>query len=97
MRIAIIGRTEILYETACLLHASGHEIVCILTSKEAPEYTRKVIDFELLASTWDIPLRKALRFWSTPNFLVQHLRIVVGINYIRVVPQSVVDLFPYGI
>ena len=74
MRIAIIGRTEILYETACLLHASGHEIVCILTSKEAPEYTRKVLDFELLAFTWDIPFAKGSKILEHSNFLVQHLR-----------------------
>jgi len=40
MKIAIIGRTEILYDVAERLHAEGHELVCILTAKEAPEYTR---------------------------------------------------------
>ena len=44
MKIAIIGRTEILYETALMLRAAGHSIVFILTAKEAPEYTRKSDD-----------------------------------------------------
>ena len=98
MRIAIIGRTEILYETACLLHASGHEIVCILTSKEAPEYTRKVLDFELLAFTWDIPFAKGSKILEHSKFLSStSADIAVSINYTGVVPQSVIDLFPYGI
>ena len=33
MKIAIIGRAEILYETVILLQNSGYKIVCILTAK----------------------------------------------------------------
>jgi UDP-4-amino-4-deoxy-L-arabinose formyltransferase/UDP-glucuronic acid dehydrogenase (UDP-4-keto-hexauronic acid decarboxylating) len=45
-KIAIIGRTEILYETTLLLHAAGHKITCIITAKEAPEYIKTSEDFE---------------------------------------------------
>lgn len=45
MRIAIIGRTEILYDVAERLHDEGHELVCVLTAKEAPEYKRTADDF----------------------------------------------------
>jgi len=48
MKIAIIGRTELLYDTALRLKNAGHDIVCILTAKEAPEYTRKASDFRQL-------------------------------------------------
>lgn len=58
MKIAIIGRTKILYETACRLNASGHEIVCILTAKVAPEYTRGAEDFRKLAEQLSGPLCK---------------------------------------
>ncbi|GAB1465743.1 hypothetical protein MASR2M54_12430 [Aliarcobacter cryaerophilus] len=40
MKIAIIGRTEILYETVELLLKHGYEIPLIITSKEALEYTK---------------------------------------------------------
>ena len=35
MKIAIIGRSEALYDTVEYLHAAGFNIACILTAKEA--------------------------------------------------------------
>ena len=55
MKVAIIGRTEILYETIELLRSNNHEIVCILTAKEAPEYKRTALDFKNLAQQLRIP------------------------------------------
>lgn len=52
MKIAIIGRTEILYDTALRLRETGHEIACILTAKEALEYTRTAADFRDLVQAW---------------------------------------------
>jgi len=51
MKIAIIGRTELLYETIWKLHEAGHNIACILTAKAAPEYTRTEADFREKANT----------------------------------------------
>ena len=48
MKIAIIGRTETLYNTAELIIKRGHEIVCIITAKEAPEYLKTREDFAKL-------------------------------------------------
>ena len=45
MRIGIIGRSEILYDTVLELKNAGHEICFIITSKEAPEYIKKTEDF----------------------------------------------------
>ncbi len=98
MKIAIIGRTEILYETAIRLRDIGHEISCIVTAKEAPEYTRKASDFRDLAKNLRVP------FAQGPN-IVEHtdlLRssaadIAVSINFTGVVPQSVIDIFPFGV
>ncbi|MBT5925227.1 MAG: hypothetical protein HOH33_01265, partial [Verrucomicrobia bacterium] len=50
MRIAIIGRTEILIKAAERLLDQGHTIPLVITSKEAPEYTKSTDDFERLAS-----------------------------------------------
>lgn len=35
MRIAIIGRTEVLYDIGEYLYAAVHTIACILTAKDA--------------------------------------------------------------
>jgi methionyl-tRNA formyltransferase len=98
MRIAIIGRTELLYDTALRLHEEGHQVVCILTAKEAPEYTRTAADFRDLAGTWQIPFAQGGRISSQTNFLRNaQADIAVSINYTGVVPQPVIDLFPLGV
>lgn len=98
MRIAIIGRTEILYETACSLRAAGHEIVCILTAKEAPEYKRTAADLKALAQNWSIPFEQGPRITDHVEFLrASQADIGVSINFTGVIPQSVIDIFPLGI
>jgi len=98
MRISIVGRTELLYETALRLHAAGHQIVCILTAKEAPEYTRTAADFRAMADTWQIPFAQGGHISEHADFLqAAQADIAVSINYTGVVPQSVIDLFPLGV
>ena len=100
MRIAIIGRTEILYETALRLKQQGHEIALIITAKDAPEYTKTVADFQALAKGYKIP------FICTPRILdaldiinksSKSIDIGVSLNYISIIPQSFINLFPLGI
>jgi methionyl-tRNA formyltransferase len=98
MKVAIIGRTEILYETACRLHAAGHEIVCILTAKEAPEYTRGAEEFRRLAEQWSVPYASSAKILDYRDFLAASgADIAVSINYSGVIPEVVTDLFPLGI
>lgn len=98
MKIAIIGRTEILYETACRLHSAGHEIVCILTAKEAPEYIRGAEDFRRLAEQWSVPYSCSAKIIDYRDFLAaSDADIAVSINYSGVIPAAVTDLFPLGI
>jgi methionyl-tRNA formyltransferase len=99
MRIAIIGRTEILHATAVHLREQGHDIALIITAKEAPEYTTTSAVFQVLAEAWGIP------FIHTPRIeeaietirLMPQIDIGVSLNYSGVIPQSVIDLFPLGI
>jgi methionyl-tRNA formyltransferase len=98
MRIAIIGRTEILYDMALQLSAAGHEIVCILTAKEAPEYTRTAEDFRALAAQWAVPFASSARICEHNDFLVQaRADIAVSMNYSGVIPDKITALFPLGI
>lgn len=98
MKIAIIGRTEVLYDTAVRLRQAGHEIACILTAKEAPEYTKTAEDFRLLASEWGIPFARGSKIREHAGFLAEvQADIGVSINFTGIVPQSVVDLFPLGV
>lgn len=98
MRIAIIGRTEILYDTAVLLREAGHAITCILTAKEAPEYTRTALDFQALAQAWNVPFAQGARILEHLEFLrASRSDIAVSINYPGIIPREVIDVFPAGI
>lgn len=98
MRVAIIGRSEILYDTAVRLRAAGHEVVCILTAKEAPEYQRGAEDFRALAEQWAVPFVSSARIREHRDFLAQaRPDIAVSINYSGVIPEEITALFPLGI
>jgi methionyl-tRNA formyltransferase len=101
MRIAIIGRSQLLFETALLLLKNGHEIRLVVTAKEAPEYTKTSADFEQLARN------VGASYIYTPKInLGQYVEEIKGlgtidigisINYTGVILQEVIDLFPFGI
>ena len=99
MRIAIIGRTEILYKTAERLLARGHSIGLILTAKEAPEYITTAHDFEHLAQKINAPFIKTARIDEATKAIkaMPAMDIAVSLNYSGVIPQSVIDCFRLGI
>jgi methionyl-tRNA formyltransferase len=98
MKIAIIGRSEILYDTAIKLDRAGFDLACIITAKEAPEYTRKVSDFKNLAKKLNIPLKEAVNIDKQKNFLCDlYADIAVSVNFPGVISKSIIDIFPHGI
>jgi methionyl-tRNA formyltransferase len=98
VRVAIIGRTEVLYDTALALREAGHEIVSILTAREAPEYARTAEDYRRLAGAWGVPFAQGAKISEHADFLRSAgADIGVSINFTGIVPQSVIDLFPLGV
>ena len=101
MKVAIIGRTSILYNCAKILLDNHYEIPLIITSKEAPEYTINSNDFKKLAE--DI----GAKFIYTPkineeeiitNILsLGEIDLAVSINYSGVISQKVINLFRFGL
>ncbi len=101
MKIAIIGRSELLFETAELLLKKGFEIPLVITSKSAPEYKKKEQDFKALAD------RINAKFIQTGkinrNKVIDKIKslgiidIAVSINYSGVIAADIIDLFPMGI
>lgn len=98
MKVAIIGRTEILYETVELFLKNGYKIPLIITSKEAPEYTKTSKDFEELA-------KKIGAKYIYTNKLDEYkeeiksagCEIAVSLNYSSIISQDVIDLFTLGV
>jgi len=98
LKIAIIGRTEILYDSALVLRQAGFEIACILTAKEAPEYERTALDFKALSEAWVVPFEQGPKITDHIDFLrASNADIGVSINYTGIIPQYVIDIFPLGI
>jgi len=98
MRVAIIGRTEILYDTIQLLLKNGHAITCILTNKEAPEYTKTAADYEALATTLSVPFASTAQIAKAKAMLeASRSDIGVSFNYAGVIPKKITDMFPLGI
>ena len=98
MRVAIIGRTEALYDAAQLLHRSGHSIVCIITAKAAPEYSKREADFEQLAAELNIPFVHSVRIENElPILQAVQAEIGLSVNYPAIIPETVTATFPLGI
>ena len=49
MKIGIIGRPELMFNTAKILIENDYEIPLIITATEAPEYKKNAEDFKKLA------------------------------------------------
>ena len=99
MRVALIGRTEVLYNTAKLLLAQGYEIALIITAKETPEYKITSKDFEGFSKKEKIPYLYTSNIVSALDFINECGQVDVGvsINYSGIIPSSIIDLFPLGI
>jgi methionyl-tRNA formyltransferase len=98
MRIAVIGRSEILYEMALLLENKGHEISCIITSREAPEYERTARDYAMLSDHLNTPFGNGSKIVEFSELIKDSQSdIAVSFNYTGIIPQDVIDMFPLGI
>ena len=98
MKVAIIGRTEVLYETIELLIDCGYAIPLIITSKESLEYTKIAKDFEFLAKK----IESKYIYTNTLNEYKEEIKdanceIAISLNYSSIISQKIIDLFPLGI
>ena len=101
MNIGIIGRSELLYNTAEFLIDKGHTIKLIITAKEAPEYTKTSDDFERLANKVgaEYLFTNKIDEQDRINFIksIGSLDAGISVNYVNVISQEVIDIFNYGI
>ena len=98
MKIAIIGRTQMLYDTAIAFADAGHEISSIITATAAPEYTRKEDDFRNLAEEYNCAyfLSKSLDAQGIED-ACRGLDMGISVNWVSVVQQKHIDWFNLGI
>ncbi len=98
MKIAIIGRTETLFESAERISLSGHDVCLIITSRAAPEYKKKEDDFEDLARELKCPFLKGSNIVKFKQQILKEAPdLGISMNYTGIIPQEIIDLFPLGI
>jgi methionyl-tRNA formyltransferase len=101
MKIAAIGRTEILFDTIKLLISKGFDVPLIITSKEAPEYNKTSKDFENLANEINATFIHTAKINSHEILneikKIEPIDICVSINYSGIFEQEIIDLFKIGI
>lgn len=100
MNFALIGRSELSYDTATLLIKQGFNLKLVVTAKEAPEYKFTSDDFRQLA------LENKAAFFHSPKISAaeigdiikkEDIRIAVSVNYSGIISKDIIDLFPLGI
>jgi methionyl-tRNA formyltransferase len=99
MRVLIIGRTEMLYDTARVLAESQHVICGIVTAPASAEYTRKENDFKRLANELDCPFLCASRLDQSALEFIKRIepQIAISINWVSVIHKEIFDWIPGGI
>jgi methionyl-tRNA formyltransferase len=100
MKVAVLGRTRMLYDTIDELIASGHEIVLVGTCPAAPEYDITEADFQSKAKDLNIPFFNNVRINSPEVISVMkeaHADIAVSVNWITVIKGEACSCFKYGI
>lgn len=98
MRVAVLGRSDVLHRTAEKILQENHEIVGIVSAKESPEDARTVEDFEILANRLSVPFLRAsqlknhgdeLRSWKAD--------VGVSVNFPTILSESTLRNFPLGV
>ena len=100
MRVAIFGRTSMLYKTIQLLAKTNNEIVLIGTCKEAPEYKTNALEFELLAQKLKVPFFNTTKINSEEIVqLIKKLQpdIAISFNWLTIIGDEVISNIKYGI
>lgn len=100
MRVAALGRTEMLWNSIKALVASGHEVGLIATCRAAPEYKVNEEDFGRLAADLGATFiqTQSLNGPETVALLREaRCGVAVSVNWINVIGKEACDSFPFGI
>lgn len=101
MRVAILGRTKIIYNTIREIEKQGkHKIVLIGTCKASPEYTVTEKDFECEAQRLGVPFFNNAKINSKEiQKLIADNQPDIGIsmNWLNVIGEDTIGLFKNGI
>lgn len=100
MRVALLGRTRILYDCIERVLQNGDDVVLIGTCAAAPEYDIRECDFERKAKELGVVFFNDVRI-NCPEIteLMQSVNadIAISVNWLTIIKQSAISCFKYGI
>ena len=100
MKVAAIGRSEMLYNSISVVQEHGHEIVAIITCKESPGYRITTRDFELMAKKLGVEfiLTEKINSSDIIDLLKgKNPEIGISVNWKTIIGQRFINCFPNGI
>lgn len=100
VRIAVIGRTEMLLESARRLAGAGYAIALVGTWRASENYEAGVEQFEEFARDWDADFICSAAL-EKPDLLARikaaEAQIAISMNWPTLLPKPVREMFPLGI
>jgi methionyl-tRNA formyltransferase len=100
MKVAVLGRTQLLYESAKAISSNGHQIVLIGTCPAVAEYKKNENDFAELAETLRVPYFCDAAINSDRIIKLIYdsgADVAISVNWLTLISRKVIDQFPYGI
>lgn len=100
MRVAILGRTKMLYNSIEKIIENGDEVVLIGTCKAAPEYDITDNDFENKAKELKIPFFNSSKINSLEiiNLMKSvNAEVALSVNWLTIIGQEAINCFRFGI
>jgi methionyl-tRNA formyltransferase len=98
MLIALLGRSQMLYQAGLMALEEGHQIGLIVTAKAAPEYSKTEHDFASLADKLGCPFYCVVSArdasWHTA---AEGLDIALSVNFPFVIDEVAIKCFKHGI
>lgn len=98
MKVAVIGRTEMLLRSAQAVANAGYDIGVVLTSEKESHYRVGPRDFESFASQQDSAFFETHRI--TDEDVVDEFAtcdVAISINWKTLIPPSIINCFEHGI
>ena len=98
MQLVIIGHTQMLYNTALLLHQQGHQVNAVITAEAAPENNCTGEDFQKLADSIEAPFLLTNNLDSPEVIeLCRGSDVGISINWKTLFHERHINLFRLGI
>jgi len=100
MKVALIGRTKFLLNTAEYLIKNGIKIELIITSKGSEHDSLKIKDFKKFA------IKSGAKFFNTENINSEKIKSIlkknkidlgISVNNLLLIKKDIIDLFKFGI